>query len=103
MAGLAADARLTHVRQRGLIWAADVRAELAGADFAARFHQAGLARELLIRPLGRTLYVLPPYVFDAAQARWLAGRLQSTLDAVLAPAAAGTARREGESRCCLNT
>lgn len=94
MAGLAADARLTHVRQRGLIWAADVRAELAGADFAARFHQAGLARELLIRPLGRTLYVLPPYVFDAAQARWLAGRLQSTLDAVLAPAAAGTARRE---------
>ena len=86
MAGLAADARLQHVRQRGLIWAADVREEYAAnaGEFSARFHHAARAHGGLIRPIGRTLYVMPPYVFDADMAQWLAGRLQATLDAVLA-------------------
>jgi len=85
MSGLAADARLQRVRQRGLIWAADVRGDVAGPEFASRFHHAARARELLVRPIGNTLYVMPPYVFDAAQARWLAGQLQATLDDVTGP------------------
>jgi adenosylmethionine-8-amino-7-oxononanoate aminotransferase len=85
MAALAADARVRHVRQRGLIWAADVRDDVAAADFAARFHHAARARELLVRPIGNTLYVMPPYVFDAAQARWLGGQLLATLDDVTTP------------------
>ncbi|MES2011141.1 MAG: adenosylmethionine--8-amino-7-oxononanoate transaminase [Pseudomonadota bacterium] len=86
MAGLAADARLHHVRQRGLIWAADVREEYAAdaGEFAARFHHAARKHGVLIRPIGRTLYIMPPYVFDAALAQWLAGQLQATLDTVLA-------------------
>jgi len=84
MEGLAADPRLHRVRQRGLIWAVDVRDDIAGEAFATRFHQAARARELLVRPIGNTLYVMPPYVFDAAQARWLAAQLQATLDDVLA-------------------
>ncbi len=86
MAGLAADARLEHVRQRGLIWAADVREACmpnGAGDFAARFHRIARAHGVLIRPIGRTLYVMPPYVFDAGMAQWLATRLQTTLDAVL--------------------
>ncbi|MBF6992692.1 adenosylmethionine--8-amino-7-oxononanoate transaminase [Cupriavidus sp. IK-TO18] len=82
MAPLAADARLQHVRQRGLVWAADVRDDVAGADFSSRFHHAARARELLVRPIGNTLYVLPPYVFDAAQASWLGQQLLATLDDV---------------------
>lgn len=82
MSTLAADPRLQHVRQRGLIWAADVRDDVAGADFASRFHHAARARELLVRPIGNTLYVMPPYVFDAAQARWLGEQLLATLDDV---------------------
>lgn len=86
MAGLAADARLEHVRQRGLIWAADVREAYAAnaGEFAARFHHAARAHGVLIRPIGRTLYVMPPYVFDAQMAQWLAGQLHATLDTVLA-------------------
>ncbi len=92
MSALAADARLEHVRQRGLIWAADVREACVpggAGDFAARFHHAARAHGVLIRPIGRTLYVMPPYVFDADMAQWLADRLHATLDTVLSgPAAA---------------
>ena len=53
-------------------------------EFAARFHHAARKHGVLIRPIGRTLYIMPPYVFDAALAQWLAGQLQATLDTVLA-------------------
>ncbi|CAG2159809.1 adenosylmethionine--8-amino-7-oxononanoate transaminase [Cupriavidus numazuensis] len=88
MEPFASDARLHRMRQRGLIWAVDVRDELAGEGFAGRFHLAARARELLVRPIGNTLYVMPPYVFDAEQARWLATQLQATLDDVLGNAEA---------------
>ncbi|KAI3594473.1 Adenosylmethionine-8-amino-7-oxononanoate aminotransferase [Cupriavidus sp. U2] len=86
MAGIAADARVSHVRQRGMIWAADIEPEAAGTDFAARFHLAARERGVLARPIGNTLYVMPPYVFDAALANWLGTQLLDTLQAVLAPA-----------------
>ncbi|MWL85943.1 adenosylmethionine--8-amino-7-oxononanoate transaminase [Cupriavidus sp. SW-Y-13] len=85
MAGIAADARVSNVRQRGLIWAADVDADAAGADFAARFHIAARAHGVLARPIGNTLYVMPPYVFDAALANWLGEQLLATLQSVLGP------------------
>nr|WP_121492075.1 aspartate aminotransferase family protein [Cupriavidus plantarum] len=81
---LAADARLRNARQQGMIWAADIDAAAAGTDFAVRFHRAALPRGVLVRPIGHTLYVMPPYVFDAAQARWLGERLLATLDEVSA-------------------
>lgn len=83
MATLAADPRLHRVRQRGMIWAADVRPEHAVDGFAARFHRAALAKGVLVRPIGDTLYAMPPYVLDAAQSRWLGARLHAALDAVL--------------------
>lgn len=85
MAGLAADPRVGHVRQRGMIWAADIDPEAAGPDFAARFHLAARERGVLARPIGNTLYLMPPYVFDAALAHWLGEQLLDTLQAVLAP------------------
>ncbi|RZT38572.1 adenosylmethionine--8-amino-7-oxononanoate transaminase [Cupriavidus agavae] len=85
MAAIAADPRVGNVRQRGLIWAADVDADAAGPDFAARFHLAAREHGVLARPIGNTLYVMPPYVFDAALANWLGGQLLSTLHAVIGP------------------
>ncbi|TWG82241.1 adenosylmethionine-8-amino-7-oxononanoate aminotransferase [Cupriavidus gilardii J11] len=85
---LATDARLVHARQRGLIWAADLRADIDVANFAEAFHRAALAHGVLIRPIGRTVYVMPPYVFDAADARWLGQRLLAALDATVPPATA---------------
>jgi len=39
---------------------------------------------VLVRPIGHTLYVMPPYVFDAAQARWLGEQLFAALNEVTA-------------------
>ncbi|MDT6963500.1 adenosylmethionine--8-amino-7-oxononanoate transaminase [Cupriavidus sp. SZY C1] len=86
MAGIAADPRVTNVRQRGLIWAADIDPAAAGPDFAARFHLAARAHGVLVRPIGHTLYVMPPYVFDAALAAWLGDQLRATLHAVIGAA-----------------
>ena len=82
LAPLATDPRVEHLRTRGMVWAFDVREPWAGERFAERFHLAGRARELLIRPIGRSVYLMPPYAFDAALARWLAARVVDTLDAV---------------------
>lgn len=80
---LADDPRIEHVRQRGMIWAFDVREEHAVPRFAERFQLAGRAHELLIRPIGRSVYLLPPYVLNNALSQWLAERLLSTLHDVL--------------------
>ena len=77
------DPRVRQVRRTGMIWAFDVDEQAAGARFAERFHLEGRRHELLIRPIGRTVYLLPPYVLDATLARWLAERTLTTLHAVL--------------------
>ena len=43
-----------------MIWAFDIVTERA--DFARWCFAEGLARELLLRPIGRTLYFMPPYI-----------------------------------------
>ncbi len=83
LAPLQADPRIEHFRHLGMIWAFDVREPLAGQRFAERFHLAGRARELLIRPIGRTVYLMPPYLLDDALSPWLAQRVLATLDDVL--------------------
>lgn len=83
LAPLASDPRIEHFRQLGMIWAFDVRESFAGQRFADRFHLAGRERELLIRPIGRTVYLMPPYLLDDALSQWLAQRVLATLDEVL--------------------
>lgn len=83
LAPLLDDPRIEHVRQRGMIWAFDVQKAHAGPRFAERFHLAGRARELLIRPIGNSVYLLPPYVLDEPLSHWLADQLLSTLHEVL--------------------
>jgi len=61
---VAAHPRICHFRQCGMIWAFDVAD--AASDFASRFHQAALAQGVFIRPIGNTVYVMPPYVTEAA-------------------------------------
>jgi len=54
--------RVRHFRQTGMIWAFDVAD--AAADFGQHFYQAALQRGLLLRPIGSTVYFMPPYVLD---------------------------------------
>lgn len=75
--------RVRHLRQRGMIAAFDVDTD--DPYFARRFYRAALARETLLRPIGSTVYVMPPYIINDAEiehlGRALAGALSETLDA----------------------
>ncbi|QHI96532.1 adenosylmethionine--8-amino-7-oxononanoate transaminase [Xylophilus rhododendri] len=84
LAPLRGDPRIAHFRQQGTIFAFDVLEAYAPGRFAENFHLAGRERGLLIRPIGRTVYLMPPYVLDAPLAAWLGARVIETLDAVCA-------------------
>ena len=79
-APLKADPRIEHLRQRGMILAFDLKAP--GERFAERFHLAARERELLIRPIGGTVYLMPPYLIDAATAAFLFDAVMATLNDV---------------------
>jgi adenosylmethionine-8-amino-7-oxononanoate aminotransferase len=69
---LAAHPKVRNFRHLGMIWAFEV--ESARPDFSRWCFAAALERELLLRPIGNTVYWMPPYVLDAAGARLLAER-----------------------------
>ena len=73
MAPLAADPRIANVRQRGMIWACDAVVDdpAAAATFSRRFFTAALDHELLVRPIGRTIYLMPPYILDEQEVAFL--------------------------------
>lgn len=81
LAPLAAHPRVEHFRQRGMIWAFDVKD--APADFSRRYFGAALDREILLRPIGKTLYFMPPYVLDEEAGAFLAQGSLAALEASL--------------------
>ncbi|QJY34262.1 adenosylmethionine--8-amino-7-oxononanoate transaminase [Diaphorobacter sp. JS3050] len=74
--------RVRHARRQGMVWAWDVETTLP--DFARRYHRHAMARGLLLRPIGTTVYAMPPYVLDAEAVQHLAVNALSALDATLA-------------------
>ncbi len=80
-APLAADPRLAHVRNTGMIWAFEAQTD--DPLFARRFHQAAMARGLLLRPLGNTVYFMPPYVLGDEEIALLVSGTVDALNAVL--------------------
>ena len=70
---------ITQLRNTGMIWAfelADTR-----ADAGARFHRQALQRGILLRPIGRTVYWMPPYAVDEESLEFLAAGIEHVLDA----------------------
>ena len=61
-APLTAHPRVRHARHLGMVWAWDIDTTLP--DFAQRYHLAALHHGLLLRPIGHTLYCMPPYVLS---------------------------------------
>jgi len=74
--------RLEHARRLGMIWAWD--ADTDDPRFAQRYHRAALDEGLLLRPIGRTLYFMPPYVLDDEAIEHLVRGAVRALDAALA-------------------
>jgi adenosylmethionine-8-amino-7-oxononanoate aminotransferase len=69
---LAAHPKVRDFRQRGMIVAFEV--DTARADFARWCFAEGLKREILLRPIGNTVYFMPPYTVDDAQFELLVER-----------------------------
>jgi adenosylmethionine-8-amino-7-oxononanoate aminotransferase len=79
-APLAAHPKVRAFRHRGMIWAFEVAHERP--DFSRWFHREALRRGLLLRPIGATVYFMPPYVVsDAEFATLVDGTLAILADA----------------------
>jgi adenosylmethionine-8-amino-7-oxononanoate aminotransferase len=76
---LAAHSKVRDFRQRGMIVAFEVAT--ARADFARWAFAEGLKRELLLRPIGNTVYFMPPYVVDDADFALLVERTLGIVEA----------------------
>ena len=77
---IAQHSRARNFRNTGMIWAFEVAT--ADPSFARRFFAAALERELLLRPLGNTVYFMPPYVIGEDEIELLAARTAALLDAL---------------------
>jgi adenosylmethionine-8-amino-7-oxononanoate aminotransferase len=80
-APLGQHAQVRHLRQRGMILAFDVVTD--DPYFSRRFYRAALEAGALVRPIGNTVYVMPPYVLEAAEINLLAAAVNSALTTVL--------------------
>ena len=70
--------RVQHFRHLGMIWAFDVAP--GTPDFAAHFHQAALLQQVFIRPIGSTVYLMPPYVVEEPEMQIVARALLHCLN-----------------------
>jgi adenosylmethionine-8-amino-7-oxononanoate aminotransferase len=86
MSSLQQHKRVRHFRQQGMIWAFDVQIDdpKLAASFSRRFFTAALKHELLLRPIGQTVYLMPPYILTEAETQFLAERLEAVFEEVVA-------------------
>ena len=69
-------------RHLGMIWAFDVKD--AQPAFAREFFAASLKRGALLRPIGNTVYFMPPYIIEEDEFVWLVEQTIAVLDEVSA-------------------
>jgi adenosylmethionine---8-amino-7-oxononanoate aminotransferase len=80
-AAVGAHPAVRNLRQQGMILAFDVADAPAG--FSRRFFTEALERELLLRPIGNTVYTMPPYILSDDEITFLASQTAAALEASL--------------------
>ncbi|HYU69214.1 MAG TPA: adenosylmethionine--8-amino-7-oxononanoate transaminase [Burkholderiales bacterium] len=71
--------RVAHFRNTGMIWAFDVRDAQPG--FGPDFYRGALEMGVLLRPLGSTVYWMPPYIIEETEIDFLLSTVKRLLDA----------------------
>ena len=56
------DLPIKHLRHQGMVFAFDI--ETKNAEFAKQCYQVAVEHELLLRPIGNTVYWMPPYTIS---------------------------------------
>jgi adenosylmethionine-8-amino-7-oxononanoate aminotransferase len=74
------DSRIENLRQCGTILAFDVKSNATQTGFAKKFFSHGLANEILVRPIGNTVYVMPPYILSDTEISHLGAMVEKTLN-----------------------
>jgi adenosylmethionine-8-amino-7-oxononanoate aminotransferase len=84
LAAFAGDGRFTNLRQTGTIAAMDVVVGDAGylAGIGPKLYERFIAADVLLRPLGNTVYVMPPYCTTAADLDRVFAAIRSAADVV---------------------
>jgi adenosylmethionine---8-amino-7-oxononanoate aminotransferase len=80
---IAAHPVVRHFRNRGMIWAFEIDRD--DPQLSQRVFEAALRRELLLRPIGHTVYFMPPYTIDESEITLLASRTLEILDELGSP------------------
>lgn len=86
LAGIANNPRFENARQIGTITAFEFAGPAAGylADVSLRLRQTLLERNVLLRPLGATIYVMPPYCATEADLNHVYAAISEAADEVKA-------------------
>jgi adenosylmethionine---8-amino-7-oxononanoate aminotransferase len=69
---------IQYLRQKGMILAFDVKTDRP--TFSSAFYQQALAHGLLLRPIGKTIYFMPPYVINETEIDFLIQTTQRCLE-----------------------
>jgi len=72
--------KVRNFRNTGMIWAFEV--DTPHSDFAQRCFTLGLQHELLLRPMGNTVYFMPPYVITEKEMQMLVERTLTVIDSL---------------------
>jgi adenosylmethionine-8-amino-7-oxononanoate aminotransferase len=81
-----ADSRIEHWRQQGMILAFDLKKESIKniSSFPREMFTKGLGEGILIRPIGNTIYVMPPYILSSEETMQMGKAVERALEKALA-------------------
>jgi adenosylmethionine-8-amino-7-oxononanoate aminotransferase len=75
---IASHPKVKNFRNCGMIWAFEV--ETIDPSFSGKFFQTSLNQGLLLRPLGNTVYFMPPYIINDQEMDFLVAGILQVLD-----------------------
>ena len=73
--------KVQNFRNTGMIWACEV--DSPHADFAQRCFALALQQELLLRPMGNTVYFMPPYIIGEEEMSMLVKQTLSIIERLI--------------------
>ncbi|MDO9151754.1 MAG: adenosylmethionine--8-amino-7-oxononanoate transaminase [Methylotenera sp.] len=72
---------IQHLRHQGMIFAFDVVTD--NAQFAKQCYQVAMQQGLLLRPIGNTIYFMPPYTINEAEIEFMVSQTNAVIQNIL--------------------
>jgi len=72
---------IQHSRHQGMIFAFDVVTD--NAQFSKQCYQVAMQQGLLLRPIGNTVYFMPPYTINEAEIEFMVGQTNAVIQSIL--------------------